>query len=361
MTPLKVGLIGLGKVAESHLAGYKDVDLIEVRAGSDISPDRLKQLTGKWGFNGYTDPKEMLDQESLDMVCIMAPPKAHRELTELAAARGVHVLCEKPMALSLEDCRAMVEACDKAGVMFYYGSSYRCLPACVKAREMIAAGTLGKIVLMLEMYVGGTGPDGWIDLGPHHYPTDGPGGGGMGLVDHGIHFADVMPWLAGSPVQAVWGRGNLSGQAPAAEHLTMMLANGAVGQLLYHEATHPAVMPGEGIFSLGASWNVRGELVDGGDWDGQPQSIHVHGEKGALRIFHYANQLYHFSDGVMKQIPISPRGNPGHFGLQVETFARNIINKEKPLATGEDGLRALEIVLAAYESAEKKAVVPVGG
>lgn len=357
MTKLKVGIMGLGKVAESHLAGYKDVDVIEVVAGADISRQRLDQLTSKWGFRGYADPREMLDREELDMVCILAPAGAHRELTEMVADRKIHILCEKPMALSIEDCRAMISSVERAGIRFYYGSSYRCLPACIKAKEMIDQGVLGDIHLLMETYVGGTGPEGWIDVGPHHYPLDGPGGGGMGLVDHGIHFADVMPWLAGSRARFVYGRGNYSGQAPGVEYLTMIMENGAVGQLVYHEATFPTVMPGEGIFSLGASWNVRGELVPGGDWDRQPQSIHVHGSKGALRIFHYANQLFHFTRDGMKQVPISDRANPYHFGLQVETFARNILNDEEPRTTGRDGLRTMQIILAAYQSAERKEVV----
>ncbi len=359
MARIRVGLMGLGKVAECHLAGYQGVDNVRIVAGADISPQRVEQMAAEWGFTGYLDPAEMLEKEELDMVCIMSPPSVHRQLAEMAAANKLHILCEKPMALSLEDCQAMISAAEKAGVKLCYGSSYRCLPACLKAREMINEGVLGKVLLMTETFVGGAGIEGWKDLGAHHYPSDGPGGGGMGLVDHGIHFADVLPWLAGTKVQAVFGRGNFSGQAPAAEYLTMMMENGAVAQLLYHEATYPSVMPGEGIFSLGASWDVQGNLVPGGDWDGQPQSISVNGEKGSLRIFHYANKLYHFTADSAKQVPVSDRGNPGHFGLQLETFANSIIKGEKPLASGEDGLQALKVILGAYQSAEQRKVIDI--
>ncbi|MEW5723076.1 MAG: Gfo/Idh/MocA family oxidoreductase [Thermodesulfobacteriota bacterium] len=357
MRKLKVGLIGLGKVAESHLAGYREVDCIEVVSGAEVSRERLRQMTDKWGLRGYLDPEEMIARESLDLVCILTPPSTHRRLTELAAARGLHVLCEKPLALSLEDGRAMISAAERAGVKLYYGSSYRCLPAVIKARQMIAAGEVGHVALMIETFIGGGGPEKWIDLGPHHYPLDGPGGGGMGLVDHGIHLADIIPWLAGSEIRAVFGRGNYSGRKPGPEYLTMVLENGAVGQLLYHEATYPAVMPGEGIFSLGASWDVLGNIVPGGDWDHQPQNIQVYGDQGALRIFHYANQLFFFHHGGVKQVQVLDRPNPGHFGLQIETFAACITKDEPPPVTGNDGLKALQVILAAYRSAENKEIV----
>jgi len=357
MKKLRVGLVGLGKVAESHLAAYKDVEAIDVVAGSDINEVRLKHISQRWGLHGYTDCRELLEKEKLDIACILAPAGMHRELTEIAAGFGVNIFCEKPMALSLEDCKTMISVCLKNNVKFYYGSSYRCLPPIIKAKEMIDQGVLGNIQLITESYVGGSGPEGWIDVGPHHYPVGGPGGGGMGLVDHGIHFADIIPWLAGSEVESVFGRGNYSGKTPHTEFLTMMFKSGAMGQLQYHEATYPSIMPGEGIFSLGASWNVKGELVPGGDWDIQPQSIHIHGDKGALRIFHYANQLFLINKDGQKQIPVATRSNPGHFGLQIELFVNSIIHDQEPPVSGRDGLMALQIILSAYESYENRTLV----
>ncbi len=357
MSKLKLGLIGLGKVAESYLTAYQKVNAIEIAAGAEPNPERLADMTARWGMKGYAEVQEMLEAEALDAVCILAPPLAHRALTELAASRGLHVLCEKPMALSLEDGEAMIQACGQAGVKLAYGSSYRCLPPVLKAKEMIARGDLGRVHLIAETYVGGAGLEGWRDLGPHHYPTGTPGGGGMGLVDHGIHFADIMPWLAGARVEGVFGRGNRSGAPPATEYLTMFFDNGGLGQLIYHEATWPTVLPWEGAFSHGASWGVSGELLPGGDWDPQPGSIHIHGEKGALRVFHYANRLYHFGPHGVKQLPLAERVNPDHFGLQIELFAQSIISGAPLPATGQDGLAALQIILAAYESFEKKTMV----
>jgi predicted dehydrogenase len=359
MKKLRVGLIGLGGVAEAHLEGYKQVETIEVVAGSEINSERLAKMAKKWRLKAYSDYREMLAKENLDLACVLTPARNHRGITERIAESGVHVLCEKPLAVSLDDARAMIEICEKKGVKLGYGATWRFFPACRKAKEIIESRRLGRIMLLLETYVGGRGFDHFRDAGPMHYPPGGPGGGGMGLVDHGIHLIDMFSWLTGSPVESVFGRGNYSGQPPATEYLTMNLQNGAVGQLVYNEATIPCEMPYEGIFSWGGGWDINYNLTLGGGWDAQPQNFRIYGTKGALRIFHYANKLFLFEEEKKEQIRLLDRPMPGHFALQMESFARAILDNKSPEATGYDGLRALEVVLAAYQSQETQCLIKI--
>jgi len=359
MKKLRVGLIGLGAVSEVHLEGYKDADYVDIVAGAEIRTDRMEQMARQWGFKGYTDYEEMLDKEEMDLVVIMTPALTHREVTERVAERGVHILCEKPMTLTLEDAEAMIRKCAAEGVKFQYGSSYRFLCACQKAKKMIDEGLLGDIMLLMEIQVGGRGPEDWFDLGSHHYPPGTPGGGGMGLVDHGIHLVDVFRWFTGSEIQSVAGKGNFSGNPPETEFLTMFFANGAIGQLVYNEASFPSDMPYEGIFGWGAGWDASGKLTPGGKWNETPGNIRVHGTKGALRIFHYPNKLFFFSKDRQEQIPVKARPMPGNFGMQLESFAQSILNDTEPEVTGMDGMKALQVVLAAYESFKTMKFVPI--
>jgi len=359
MKKLRVGLIGLGGVAEAHLTGYKEVDRIEVVAGAEIREDRLKQMVEKWGFKGYLSYEEMLEKENLDIACVLVPARLHREVTEKAAEYGVHVLCEKPMAITLDDAEAMIKKCEKEGVKFCYGATYRFLSACRKAKEMIDKNMLGNIMLLMETLVGGKGFKNFRDAGSQHYPVGGPGGGGMGLVDHGIHLIDMFMWLTASEVESVFGRGNYSGQTPGTEYLTMISKNGAIGQLVYNEATFSSDMPYEGIFSWGGSWDINYNLILGGGWDVQPGNFRVHGEKGALRVFHYANKLFFFGENKQEQVPLLHQPMPGNFMLQMESFANRLIRGEEPEVTGYDGLRALQVLLAAYECFENKKVVSI--
>ena len=359
MTKLRVGLIGLGLVAEAHLEAYRDVSQIEVVAGADIREERLNQMAEKWGFRGYTDFELMLRKEKLDVACILTPARYHREVTERVADYGVNIFCEEPMAVTMDDARAMREKCEKKNVKSCYGASYRFLPACRKAKELVDKGMLGNISLLMETFIGGKGLKNFRDMGPQHYPLGGPGGGGMGLIDHGIHLIDLFMWLTGSTVEKVFGRGNYSGEKPATEYLTMIFKNGAVGQLVYNEATYSSDMPYEGIFSWGGSWDIHSNLILGGGWDAQPGNFRVHGENGALRVFHYANKLFFFGENRQEEVKVDDHPMPGNFALQMESFAKRLIQGEEPEVTAEDGMKALQVALAGYESFETQRVVPI--
>src|ERR1700754_2155876 len=139
----------------------------------------------------------------------------------------------------------MVEPCRAAEVPLAYGSFYRFLGPVAEARRAIADGRVGRVELVVETFVGGRGPAGQQAIGHDHYPAGGPGGTGMGLVDHGIHFFDVVPWLTGSPVVSALGRGNRSGSPLRPEFALLTLASGATAHLLCHDGTWSTSLPGE--------------------------------------------------------------------------------------------------------------------
>lgn len=130
----------------------------------------------------------------------------------------------------------------------------------------------------------------------------------------------------------------------------MVFSSGAIGQLLYNEVTHPSELPWEGIFSWGGRWAADGSVVAGGGWDHHPMSIRVHGSHGALRIFPYAQHLFHLTANSTRQVPLEGPPMPGNFTRQLESLADSVRRDLAPEVTGEDGLRALEVILAAYES-----------
>ncbi len=359
MKKFRVGLIGLGEVAEIHLEAYKNIERIEVVAGAELRKDRLNRIVKKWKIEGYTNYIEMLSKERLDIACVLTPARAHREVTEKVADYGVHVLCEKPLAVTLFDATAMIEACKKKKVKLCYGASYRYLPACRKAKEIIDRGRLGDLSVLMECYIGGRGIKHWKDLGPGHYPEGRPGGGGMGLMDHGIHLVDLFLWYTGSEVGYVAGRGNYSGQDPKTEFLTMFFKSGSLRQLVYNEATFSSDMPAEGLFSWGMSWDIHGNILPGGIWDPHPGTIRVHGEEGALRIFPYANKLFFFTEGRKEQIDVKGPAMPSNFAFQMESLVERIVQQEEPEVTGRDGWIALAVVLAGYKSFETKKMVPL--
>lgn len=353
---LRVGLIGLGGVGRLHLEAYKASRLTRVVAVAE--PDPARRAAAGGGLAAYADAAEMLAAEALDIACVLTPAASHAALVGLCAGAGVPVLCEKPLAATPAEGRAMIEACRAAGVRLAYGASYRCLPALRRARALIADGAIGEVVLLREQSVGGQGPASRLLLPAAHYPVGGPGGTPMGLVDHGVHLIDAFAWLTGARVTGVFGRGNVSGRPQGVEHLTLTLSNGAVGSLIYDEGTFATELPAEGQFSWGASWDAEG-FHPGGAWAAHPGSIHVHGTAGALRIFHYANTLYLRDASGLRQVPVEGAAAPAHFAAQIDAFAEDLIAGRPPRAAAEDGLTALEVLFAAYRSAETGRLVQV--
>ncbi len=359
MKKYKIGLIGLGGVADVHLTAYKEVTHCEVVAGADIFQDVVDTKAKFWGFTPYTDYLKMLASESIDIVVVMTPALNHRQVVVDCAKSGVNILCEKPLTLDSKSAVEMMEICKKNNVKLMYGSSYRWLTACQEAKSIIQSGKLGNVQLLMEHSIGGNGLKGFKDAGDHHYPRGGPGGGMMGFVDHGIHFLDIFPWLIGSPITSVFGRGNISGGAPETEYISLFFENGAIGQLIYNEITYSADLPSEGIASFGGSWDAAGNLVVEGSWASHPGNFRIHGEKGALRIYHYAQQLFLFEEGKITPIPVQHRPMPGNFGLQLEAFIQSIESNSDVPVSGQDGLRAICVLEALYRSRESKKVEEV--
>lgn len=346
---LKAGIIGLGGVSEAHLSAYPQVAGIKVVAAAEPRQQRRDEMSALHGFRAYADYHAMLEKETLDIACVLVPAGLHREVTVTCAETGVHVFCEKPIAVTLADAEDMVSLCDQSGVKFFYGASYRFLPAIRKARQLIATGTIGKVMLMTESVVGGSGLEAHVPLSFAHYPKGGPGGSGMGMVDHGIHMIDLFPWLIESEIVTISGRGNNSGEPPATEYAHMTFANGAVGQLLYNDCTFYTDLPPDGIFSHGTSWDING-YVPADTWDAHPGCIRVYGTKGSLRIFHYANHLILNNRDGLRQIQLPRQLPPAQFGMQMESFVHSINDYLPPEVSGQDGIKALQALLAIYKN-----------
>lgn len=355
---LRLGIIGIGSVGRIHLETSAGLNAVTLAAVADINPTHLQTAANSRRVEIYQDYVEMIKNERLDMVSVCTPAASHRDIVITCAQHGLHVLCEKPLAVTVADAKAMTAACQKAGVKLFYGASYRYLPAIIKARELISSGAIGDVLILREQEVGGNGPEMLKRKGFEHYPSGGPGGSDMGLMDHGIHLVDTFCWLMNTPVTSVIGRGNISGEKPGTEYALMVFANGAHGQLLYNDGTYATDLPQEGIFSWGSGWDHSGYYPPG-QWCTHPGCIHVHGTKGALRIFHYANALFLITAQGVEQIKLDDQAAPHHFARQMEAFAANIRAGTPAETPASDGLHALTVIEGIYKSQKSGQVSPL--
>ncbi|NJS13291.1 MAG: Gfo/Idh/MocA family oxidoreductase [Sphingopyxis sp.] len=352
---MRVGIVGVGGVGKIHLDAYRSAGEIEVVAAADIADTPLRELGLEYGFTAYASYEEMLRTEALDIACVLTPASLHLEVASACAKARVAILCEKPLSSNLQDAQSLVDLCSAASVPLCYGASYRYLPAIVAARQLIAAGAIGRVRSISERYVGGSGADGQKPLSPIHYPAGEPGGTGMGLVDHGVHLLDIMPWLIGEPIVSVLGQGNRTDSPLLPEFAILHFANGAIGSLTYDDGTFATTLPVEGMFSWGSGWDLTGYVAPG-RWQDQPGFIDVYGDCGAVRIYHYANKLFLNTKDGMKQVAVAGGAAPLHFAEQIDNFARTVRDGKEPAVPGEAGVEALMVLDAIYRSEGRRMV-----
>lgn len=351
--PMKLALIGLGGVARGHLAAYEALPQVNLVAGVDPDARRRQWAEEQYGVRTHATLEDALDAGAIDLACDLTPASLHLQTTTRLLEQGIHVLCEKPLAIRFEDAVAMKEAAGRHGRTLFYGATYRWMPALRRARDMILQGTIGAPRLLMEQMVGGRGARDRIPpLSPVHYPLGGPGGGSMGLVDHGIHLLDVFSWLLGEQPAWVFGQGEISGGGAVVETAQIGYASGAIGLLTYFDSTFSTRLPGEGGFCGGAEWGIDGRYFAPGEWNDTPGEILIYGEEGALRIRHYANQLFHFHRGGTVSVSVAGDPPPAHFGYQMQSILDEVMTPGSGHATLADaGIDALRTLLAVYASA----------
>lgn len=194
MKKLRIGIIGVGGIAQSrHIPAFLQLsDICEITALSDLNIERAKEAAEKYSIpHVFQDYRELFSE--VDAVCICTPNKFHAEITIAAFEEGVHVMCEKPMALSAEECEAMIAASQKADKVLAIAYHYRFMKAAQAAKKAMAeVGTplVVRVQALRRRKVPGWGVFTNKDLQ-----------GGGSLIDYGCHLLDLALWLMGNPKQ----------------------------------------------------------------------------------------------------------------------------------------------------------------
>jgi D-apiose dehydrogenase len=143
MTSLKLAVIGCGFFAQNHLNAWKEIPEVELVAVCDAVSAKAQAAAQKFGARAYTSPEAMLQKEQLDFVDVVTNVADHRAVVELVARHGKHVICQKPMAETLEDAQAMVTACKQAGITFMVHENFRWQTPLRAVKQVIDSGEIG--------------------------------------------------------------------------------------------------------------------------------------------------------------------------------------------------------------------------
>ena len=300
-------------------------------AAYDDDPARGRGFAERFGIpDFYASPGELVACDEIDAVVVCSPTNAHAALVIAAAGHGKHVLCEKPIATRLADAEAMVAACEEAGVQLHLAYTSRFYPMMQEAKRLIASGEIGDVVGICG---GNRGTPPLLGDGEQrNWLLDPVRAGGGALIDHSVHVTDVMRYLVDAEVESVYA------EVGTLIHRDLEVEDCAVLLLRFQNGMVASVDPS---WSIPTSNPYHYDLY-----------LHILGEQGAIKI-----------DDTRQSLQVV-RGSPDQRGLHnepfgldidaelVKSFIRSIRRSEPipPCASGVDGLRSLEIALAAYES-----------
>lgn len=331
---VKVGMVGAGFVSDIHTYAYKnfvhDAEVVAV-----ASPQHAKEFAKERGIpNAFNDYREMLKMKDLDVVTVALPNYLHCQVVVEAAKAGKHVICEKPLCVTLDEADEMIESCSKQGVLLMYAEELLFAPKYVRAKKLIDEGAIGEPFLAKQSEE---------HPGPHmpwFWDVSRSGGGVM--LDMGCHSIEYTRWVLGKPkVKSVTAFMN-----------TFVHQNRTKG-----EDHSYAVIEYEGnkIAMIENSWAKGGGVDD---------RCEIYGNKGHTRadllrgssLLTYSEEGYGYAvekAGETKGYTFTMFEEAWNYGFpqEMQHFVNCVLGNEKPMETGQDGREVLKIMYAAYQSA----------
>ncbi|HUT31922.1 MAG TPA: Gfo/Idh/MocA family oxidoreductase [Planctomycetota bacterium] len=332
MAKIGVGVVGCGGMGAALAQGLAGLETAQVVAACDEVPEKAKELAAKHGATDYASYAELLADKAVQAVAVASPQFAHAANTVAAAQAGKHVFCEKPMAVTLEDCDAMIEACADAGVKLMIGQVCRYHAMHGKVRELVRGGEFGRAICMTVHRLGGQWGGAYTQ--PWRLQREMCGGT---LLEINAHEIDFLRWVCGD-VEAVYAAGGLYVDKrldyPDLTLVTLHFASGAKGLL---HTGQVSAMGGYG----GRVDCERGSLVFPAIW-GANAGIHVC-KTGEKPTFLPADELK-VEDPVRHEL---------------RDFVESVLNGTEPPVPGAEGRAAVEVGVAAYQSIECGETVPL--
>lgn len=321
---MKIGMISFAHMhAYSYAQGLEQLPEVELIGIADDNSDRGQRAAKQFGTKYYESYEQLLKQD-LEAVIVTSENVKHAEHVIAAAKAKKHILCEKPIATSLQDARKMIESCNENDVMLHIAFPVRFNPTIQRAKALIEEGKLGDL-LAIRGTNRGTNPGGWF--------IDPALSGGGAVMDHTVHVVDIMRWFLNSELKEVYAEiGSFFSQHPIddAGILTFEFENGVFA-------------------TLDCSWSRNQTYPTWGD-----VTLEIVGSKGTLSLDVFDQNLHIYSDssGVRRDF----WGDDMDAAL-IKDFVRNVCEQTEPSISGEDGLKATEAALAAYDSFKERKVV----
>ena len=328
---LRIAIVGCGRIAKNHFSSLdKHADNFELVAVCDTNPTQSAPYVNQYDVPAYTSMEAMLVQHKPDLVSLCTPSGIHADQAALAAKHGVHVITEKPMATRWSDGVRMVKACDEAGVRLFVVKQNRRNTTLQLLKRAVEEKRFGKIH-MVHLNVFWTRPQAYYDQAKWRGTWEFDGGA---FMNQASHYVDLLDWLIG-PVDKVQAMMSTTRDIEVEDTgvLNVRWRNGALGSMSVTMLTYPQ--------------NLEG-------------SITILGEKGTVRIGGVAVndiQLWQFDESrdYDAQIQSANYETTSVYGFGHPLYYKNVVDvmrgTAEPETDGREGLKSLEMLIAAYLSA----------
>lgn len=340
-----IGIIGCGKIAQvRHIPEYAENKDAKLLGFYDINKARAAALAEQYGGTAYETVEEMLANPDIAAVSVCAANFAHAELTIAALNAGKHVLCEKPMAITLAECEAMVEAAKANGKFLMIGHNQRLAKAHAVARKLIVDGLIGDIVTFRTTF-GHGGPETWsVDPGLNTWFFDKTRAAMGAMADLGIHKTDLIQFLTGQQVVRTTAR------------VTTLDKKDASGNLISVDDNAICIyeMSGGAFGTMTASWTYYGA---------EDNSTVLYGTKGIMRIYDdpAISIKVILADGSKISYDveaIQTNDNQTKSGV-IDLWMESLVSGKAPEISGESALAAMRAVFASIQSSETGKAVDI--
>ncbi|MBI4585858.1 MAG: Gfo/Idh/MocA family oxidoreductase [Planctomycetes bacterium] len=364
MGDVKVGVIGCGSIAEiAHFPSISRRQDAKLVAVCDVEARVAQAAASKWGAERwFTDYRKMFNESRLNAVVIATPNNFHRNQAVAAARAGVHVVVEKPLAVTNGEAWDIVKACRKAGVKLMVGCDRRFWIHNQWAKQLIEEGVIGKVLMSRAAL-----HEHWHNYQNHvartKFRLDCKVAGGAAINDTGAHAIDLLTWLNGSKVKRAVG---VAKRLAMPETYTLCddtalamveFENGAFGTISCNRFSHAVTQMTEICGTEGTIFTASDATNPFQSW---PMAVYTNKQYTVdtlpkiLKDYRWP-ELFWVEDIVNKTvrnrwIPICPPRYPSNYDRMTEHYLDCIINDKEPMVSGEDGARAVEVMCAAIKS-----------
>ena len=335
----RVALAGCGRISANHFEAIAKVEGLALSAVCDSVEERAKAAGERLGVPWFSSYERMLDKAPCEIVTIATPSGLHPSQGILAAKAGKHVVCEKPMAITLEGADDLVHACDEAKVQLFVVKQNRLNATVQLLKRALDKGRFGRLY-MVNSTVRWARPQEYYDQAPWRGTWEFDGGA---IMNQASHYVDLFQWLVG-PVESVVAKTATMARRIEAEDsgaAVMRFRNGAIGVLEVTMLAFPRNL--EGSFTL---LGERGSVKLGGT--------------AVNRIDTWQFADYDDDDKLVEAANTSP---PSVYGFGHEPYYRNVLKvlrgEAAPDTDGRSGRKSLELILGIYESAKTGREVPL--